>query len=410
MSVQMLLNATPFGVRGAVLKDETPIRLLHFFQSDTAPRTGDLYWAKVGRRDPRLGALVCDLGEAGEGLLTVKDRAYTEGQLIPAAIRREGIGGKRPLLTDKPLLKLPAATRSLQDDAVTRPGPLGQLDVPAGIISSLRSSDEGPGRMDSIPPLVRLVTGLASSATDEIVCSSADTAAALSEFVPTVVDVLVSDQIPSVLNDIEDDALARTVALESGGALIIDQAEALTAIDLDLGASAGQSKKGADAGLLRRALMGLGPILSLHGLGGQVVLDLPRGATRTPKMIRDQLTAALKPYGLMNIPAVTKEGLVVMIFGQDRMPVIERLTEVFDDAHVLPGRKLRSAALAQRAFAQLTAALKEDPRRKLRLTLGADTAALWQEADATAVLARSFTERFTIEPSNAVDFQIETAP
>ncbi|MEO1658109.1 MAG: ribonuclease E/G [Pseudomonadota bacterium] len=410
MTVQILLDETPFGVRGAALDDETPTRLHHIFHHDPSPRTGDLYMARVGRRDQRLGAVVCDLGPAGEGLLTVKDKAYTDGQLIPVAIRREGFGGKRPLLTDRPLLKLPAATHALDPEADARPGPLGALEAPQEVLSPLASLPQAPGRLDSVPALIRLLTGIASSAATEIVCSTGEMAASLTDYVPETVELSGSDEVPMILNEIEDDALARVVPLDGGGSLVIDQAEALTAVDLDLGASSGLSKKGADAGLLRRALAVLGPSLSLHGLGGQVVLDLPRGATRAPKMIRDQLTASLKPFGLMSVPAVTKEGLVVMIFGQDRMPVLERLTEEVASSVVMAGRRLRPAVLAQRAYAALHDALRRDAGASLALHLRQDAEDLWRSTQASEPLVRAFTERFTILPSDHVDCQIETKP
>lgn len=50
MTVQLLIDETPFGVRGAILQDEVPTRLLHNFHADGAPQTGELFWARVGKR------------------------------------------------------------------------------------------------------------------------------------------------------------------------------------------------------------------------------------------------------------------------------------------------------------------------------------------------------------------------
>ncbi|MEO1043347.1 MAG: ribonuclease E/G [Pseudomonadota bacterium] len=409
MTVQVLLDETPFGVRGAVLQDETPVKLLHFFHDDPAPRTGELYWAKIGRRDSRLGSVVCDLGEGREGLLPVKDRSYTEGQSVPVAIRREGIGDKRPLLTDRPLLKLPAATLALEEGAEVRPGPLGRLEVPTALVPSITQPPSSAGRIDRVPPIVRLLTSLAASSVEEIVANSGTLLASLQGLVPDGLTLAVSDQIPMVLNAIEDDAMARVLALEGGGALIIDEAEALTAIDLDLGASTGQSKKGADSALLRRALQSLGPALSLRGIGGQVVIDLPRGAVRAPKMIREQLTAVLKPFGLMSVPAVTKEGLVVLIFGQERMPIRAHLTEDVSGAFIVPPRAYRAPVVAQRAYAGLREMLQTKPSKTFCLRLRPDAFAVWTASQANVVLRDTFTERFVIEQSNTEDFTIEVS-
>ena len=409
MTVQLLIDETPFGVRGAVLQDEVPTRLLHNFHADRAPQTGELFWARVGKRDARLGALICKLGEAGEGLLPVKDKAYTEGQTIAVAIRREGFGDKRPLLTDRPLLKLPAATYSLDPDADPRPGPMGQIPLPDDILATVRGDETKVGRLDRVPSLVGLITALASSGVTEILCSSEGLVPKLKPYVPDTIEWDVSGTVSTILDDIEDDALARTIALEGGGSLVIDQTEALTAVDLDLGASVGFSKKGADAGLLRRAISALGPILSLHGIGGQVVADFPRGATRAPKMIRDQLTAALKPYGLMSVPAVTKEGLVIMIFGHDRMPTKDRLTEEVGGSFVRPPRRLRPVVHAQRAYSALREALASNPSGTWCLALPDETGALWKDSQASEALIRVYTKRFTITKSDDDNFHIETA-
>ena len=409
MTVQLLIDETPFGVRGAVLQDEVPTRVLHNFHADHAPQSGELYWARVGKRDARLGALVCNLAKSGEGLLPVKDKAYTEGQTIAVAIRREGLGDKRPLLTDRPLLKLPAATYSLDPHADPRPGPMGECSVPDDVLAALRGDEKKIGRLDRVPPLVGLITALASSAVTEILCSSEGLVPKLQPYIPDTIGWDVSRSVSSVLDEIEDDALARTVSLDGGGSLVIDQTEALTAIDLDLGASAGHSKKGADAGLLRRAISALGPILSLHGIGGQVVADFPRGATRAPKMIRDQLTAPLTPYGLMSVPAVTKEGLVIMIFGHDRMPTKDRLTDDVGGSYVLPGRRLRPIVQAQRAYSALREALASNPSGKWCVALPSEAFVLWKDSQASEALIRVYTERFSITDSDDDTFHIETA-
>ncbi|MEM7740593.1 MAG: ribonuclease E/G [Pseudomonadota bacterium] len=406
MTVQILLDETPFGVRGAVLEGEVPVKILHAMKGDKAPRTGQLFWAKVGRRDARMGSVICDLGDHQEGILLVKDRTYSEGQTIAVAIRREGMGSKRPLLTDRPSLRLPAATLSLAEGAKPQPGPLGSLNIPTELLPPKAPPTSGRGRIDQVSPIARLLTGLAVASVQEVIASNGSLLASVNNLIPDSLARSVSDQVPDILNAMEDDAMARIVGLDGGGALIIDETEALTAVDVDLGASAGQSKKGADSALLRRALQSLGPALSLRGIGGQVVVDLPRGAVRAPQMIRDQLTAVLKPFGLMSVPAVTKSGLVCLIFGQDRAPVREHLTEEVEGAFVVPPRRYRAPVVAQRAYASLNQMLQTNPSGRFNVDLRADVLSLWEASGASAGLKKAHTDRFRLQSTDASDFAI----
>src|SRR6185437_5128171 len=79
---------------------------------------------------------------------------------------------------------------------------------------------------------------------------------------------------------IEDEigrALARKVPLPSGGYLIIDQAEALTAIDVNTGRFVGKGSKDMEETILKTNLEAVHEIayqLRFRNIGGLIILDL----------------------------------------------------------------------------------------------------------------------------------------
>jgi hypothetical protein len=229
-----------------------------------------------------------------------------------------------------------------------------------------------------VPGSVSLLAGLAQRGTEAVFVSSGALAAELGPYLPGNIALEVSDELSGDIAAITEEALDRTVSLEGGGRLIFDEGAALTAIDVDLGTTGGQSGKGAGDSLRRRVLDELGRLLGLRGIGGQVVLDLPRSAVKAPKVLRDGLTAALKPHGLVSIPAVTKEGLVVLIMGQNRPSLLSALTEE-DGGAPRPGRRFVPHVEAWRAFDGMQ---REARRPSEPLALSPAAADAWRAANA----------------------------
>jgi hypothetical protein len=330
-----------------------------------------------------------DLGKAGEGLLPVKDRAYPEGARVPVGIRREAVPGKLPLLTDRPQLRLPAAT-VVPGRPEVRPGPLGEVPPPQDLLATPTAAD----------PAALLLAQLATAEVDEIIVSSGKLAARLRPFLPDGVSLSGDDGAGAAIEAAEDDGLLREVALGGGGRLIIDETEALTAIDVDLGHGGGQSKKGAGDSLRARLLDELAAVLSLRGLGGQVILDLPRFAVRQPKMLRDQMTAALRIANLSSVPAVTKEGLVALILQQTGPSLLDRLTAEERGADIIrAGRIFRPDVRALRAWTEAGRVLRDDRSGRFVLRLHNAAATAWKDQGASAALAGIFGARLQMMES-----------
>ncbi|NNU16631.1 hypothetical protein HK107_09890 [Parvularcula sp. ZS-1/3] len=407
MSETLLLEETPFGVRAVVLdEDQRPLRLAHRFAHRGDVHAGDLYWARAGRRDKRLGLQSFDLGEAGQGMLPVKDRQYPDGQMLLTSVRREAIGDKRPVLSDRPALTLPGAVLRPGSDAEAKPGTLGTSEPPAGLLDPLGDKPSKPGPALDIEPAVLLIASLANRNVERVVTNTGDLGARVAPFLPERVLLQSDDRVSAFLVDAIEEALERTVALEGGGSLVFDETEALTTVDVDLGQGGGQSQKGAGESLRRRALDALGRAISLRAIGGQVVLDLPRSAVKAPKPLRDQINAACKPAGLMSIPAVTKEGLAVLVFGQNRRTLLEDLTEPAGGT-VREGRAMSPELLAWNGYSAAWDALTSDPQEKLALGLPGEALKLFEKAGALKDLNTKLGGRLALSTDDTEDLTIE---
>jgi Ribonuclease G/E len=407
---RLLVSRTPIGFRlGRMDEDGEVVRLHHELTERREPRLGDLVRAKIGRRDERLGGVFCDLGEGGQGFLPVKGKPPTEGSTLLCEVRREAIGEKACGLSANPSLRLPGVTLRLEDGSAT-PGPVPVADEAAEAaarrLTEELERDGALGVVSAAPALVRALTGMLSREVEAVFCDDADDAALLKGWLsPLGVEVALQDprRVRAPLDEAEEGALARTAPLPGGGRLTFDEAEALVAIDVDVGRTAGRSAKGAGS----RAADALFPVLerqaALRSFGGQVVLDLPRAAIQSPKIVRDRLSRALSHFGRPSVPAVTGEGVCVAIAPRPVPSLLERLTEPFGGG-VRPGRRLRADVLADRAFRLAEAALLAD--RTARVTLDCPERAASYLRAAEAALTDRYGARLTVETHEGDDVHV----
>ena len=375
MSKRVLLEETPFGWAAARCQEDRVETLLHRFKHRGFPQFGDVLEGRAGHHDKRLGAQVVTLASGTEGLLPVRDRVYPQGHALLVGVRREAMGKKRPMLTDRPVLSFPAASWLVERGEVRR-GPLGELALPEALAAEIRKA---PAQASRTTEAVRLLAQAVDQDTDEVVVSSGALAASLKAFLPERIVVETNSRLGAELERYEDEALSSRVPLKGGGSLVIDETEALVAIDVDLGQGSGQSGRGAAESLKDRVFDRLADAIAVRSLGGQIVLDLPRRAVRTPKVLRDQLSASLKGQGLSSIPAITKEGLVVLLFGQNRQTLLERLTTPGFSVGVRPSRVLAPDMIAWRAHRALEKRFSSSPTSRFVLTLPDRSRDIWEQ-------------------------------
>lgn len=408
MTRSVLIDRTPLRTRAAYLVDDHVVRLVNEFPSRRSPARTALYRVKVTSIDRRMNAAFCDMGQGVSGFLRRDGKLPPEGTLLIAEVRREGAGDKGPDLTDRYTLRTPFAT--MRPGGEPRKGLFHSQaeDQDFRAIEDLATqlNASGPlGSVDPRTPLMRVFLGLAEAGVDELLVTSGELAAELDAALEGAlpISVIGIDEARRALDEAEDDGLARLVHLPGGGRLIVDQAEALTAIDLDLGGQGGQSRKGAGKNLLSEALLVLGRYSVLAGLGGQIVIDVPRGAVVSPKILRDQIAKALRPLGRVSVPAVTPEGLCIVIAPKPEPSLLERLS-VDGGGSVRAGRRLADDVVAARAFEEVEGALIEARTATVRLTAAPSIGVFFAKGnEAYQFLNATYGPRFSVTMDPKLD-------
>ena len=193
---------------------------------------------------------------------------------------------------------------------------------------------------------LRTVRDLFSSEIDRLWCDDPDTYSRIVQFVQTYMPrlrarvQLYQENEPlfehfKIEPQIER-ALDRKVWLKSGGYLIIDQAEALTAIDVNTGRFVG--KKSQDETILRTNLEAVDEVvrqLRLRNIGGIIIgdfIDMTREADR--KRVYDALKEALKrDKARTSALKISELGLVQMTRKRTRESLEELLTDPCPRCH-----------------------------------------------------------------------------
>jgi ribonuclease G len=193
---------------------------------------------------------------------------------------------------------------------------------------------------------LRVVRDLFSSDVDRLWCDDPETYERIVEFVQSYMPRLRSrislyeaeepifDHFP--LETQIDRALERKVWLKSGGYLVFDQAEALTAIDVNTGRFVG--KRNQDETVLKTNLEAADEVvrqLRLRNIGGIIIvdfIDMTREADR--KRVTDVLSQALKrDKARSSMLRISELGLVQMTRKRTRESLEEMLTEQCPECH-----------------------------------------------------------------------------
>lgn len=184
----------------------------------------------------------------------------------------------------------------------------------------------------------------------------------------------------------EAEALMTVFALPGGGDIAVEATRALVAIDVDLGARDGDSKKAARAANLA-AFNLAARVLRLKGLGGLVVFDLVGRGHDGQAMT----TAARNAFAIDNpgvaLGAISRFGALEMTVPRRARPILDRL---LDESGGLSARA--GALRLVRAFEREGRA---DPGGRLAGRCGPAVAEAFKALD--AALADRIGRRFTLE-------------
>jgi len=267
---RLYLDRAPGESRGVVTLDGRPERLL-IVRADDLPvqGLGARSLARVRRIDRGLAGAFLDLGDGPEAILplTGAAKALTEGAAVEVELTVEARRGK-------------------------------------GAVARLIGPGEGPPRLLAGGP--SLIARLSAFAPDQA--------------------VVEGPEARDAADAAEDAALAIEHALPGGGSIAIEPTRALTAVDVDLGASGGDARQAAR----RTNLAAIGEaarLLRLKSLGGLIVFDLI-GASHDGAALTAALRAAFEPdQPGVAIGPVSRFGILQLSVPRRARPVTEILCD-----------------------------------------------------------------------------------
>ncbi len=202
---------------------------------------------------------------------------------------------------------------------------------------------EVPAFIYQDPPLhLRVLRDLATRETKQIVVDDAQAYGDMQEFVqrfmasprPRIVHYRSRRPLFDayrIEGEIEE-GLGRKVWLRSGGYLIIDQSEALTAIDINTGRFVGGKTRNLEETILRTNLEAVREIvhqLRFRNIGGLIILDLidMEVPVNREKVFRALMDALREDKAKVNILKISELGLVEMTRKRTRENLVQQLCE-----------------------------------------------------------------------------------
>jgi len=201
---------------------------------------------------------------------------------------------------------------------------------------------EAPSLLYEEPPLhIRVLRDLTSRETKQIVVDDPDAYGEMQEFArrfmasrPRVVHSRAREPLfDSQRIEVQiEEALGRKVWLKSGGYLIIDQSEALTAIDVNTGRYTGGKSKNLEETILKTNLEAVREIvhqLRFRNIGGLIILDLIDMEVQgnRDKVYRALLEALREDKSKVNLLKISELGLIEMTRKRTRESLAQQLCE-----------------------------------------------------------------------------------
>ena len=308
MSTRALyLDRSPGEVRGLVTLGGKPERLLIERDGESVvQRLGAVSVGRVRRLERALGLAFIEL--AGGEDATAPIGWLVEGSAVEVEVAAEGRRGKAP------------------------------------VVRVLGSAEGQPRLLAAGPGLVARLAAYAPGA-------------AIVEGTPS----------RTLADEAEEVALQRVHDLAGGGALTIEPTQALTAIDVDMGARSGGDPRRAAKQANLAAIAEGARLLRLKGLGGLVVFDLI-GKGHDGAAISAAAKAAFQPDGAaVSIGPISRFGLFELSLPRTVTPTAERLTGA--------SGRLTALSCALRVARVLEREGRADPGGRLLVRCSADVAA-----------------------------------
>ncbi len=346
--------------RAALIKDD---RVTRFWfgpargdeQNDQTPRRGRRFTGRVRSINTSLNAAFVDIGDGLDAFLPLNKKpeaALSDGALISVSVKsppRQGKGAVLKFLSviedaeETPAKKTPGRAPPFTDAAVEAVNAIGGPATKILIDS---------GKAYAVLVTADLETGI------------------------TGADIHYTKEAVALF-DVHDasDALAgafeQSVPLNGGGRLVIDEAQALTAIDVDSGALGASSPARLREKIATAAADEALRQIGLRNIGGHVVIDFPSiGAKAARTRFRAHLTKVLARLDGAGGASFSQTGLFSFTAPHGAQSLMERFTEEAP-ADPVPGRCFTLDWQAKSALREAEHRLRAGPQVKLRLGVGA---------------------------------------
>jgi len=354
----ILIECSPGETRAAILNEDGALLELLIDRLGEQSLVGTICRARVTRLEKGTQGAFVNIGMPDPAFLP-RAKSLTEGQNLVVQVTRDGWGekgpavGRSPSLSGRYLVYRPGETtvrwpRSIPNRVKTELEPVVRSAVRDGEgftvrrnatfaspedlaaeAESLRTrwreieaTGDGPAVVQSAPGLIDRVLRDYAPRGDIILDDRrqvADAAAKVAVVAPDLADRIAfhDDTAPMFealgVEEQIDEALSRTVTLPRGGTAVIDEVEALTAIDVNMG-TAGGGRRGEDAVLSvnRTAAEIVARQIMLRNIAGLIVIDFVtmRSKANNRKLVEAVRRAFARDRVTVDVLGMTPAGLV----------------------------------------------------------------------------------------------------
>ncbi len=167
-----------------------------------------------------------------------------------------------------------------------------------------------------------------------------------------------------------EDAFDRCAPLEGGGRLIIDEAQAVSAIDVDTAGLTASSPERLREKIALSAAYEAAHQIVLRNIGGHIVIDFPAlKGDASRKRFNENLRIAMSTIDGAGAFSFSKSGLFSMTAPHHMQSLMERFTED-NGEYPAPGRRFTVDWQAQSAIRKLEHSLRAAPAARFLLSLG----------------------------------------
>ena len=343
--------------------------------TDIFPAAGRRFAGRVRRVDLALNAVFVDLGEGADGFLPLKksiEARCHEGALNEVEIKsppRQGKGPQLRFVGDAP-------------------------------------KESTPGRLPPfVSPVIEAAQMIGADA-DEIIVDQGAARVLLEQagFQHVTHDGRGASLFEKHGAEAQlSNAFNRAVPLKRGGHLFIDEAQALTAIDVDTGTLGALSSERLREKISVAAADEAIRQLSLRDIGGQIVIDFPPiSGEGARKRFQERLWQSMARLEATSAAGFAKSGLFCFTKTHKQRSMLERFTQS-SSAEPVAGRVFTVEAKTVAAMTALEARLRSAPTKDIQLAVGSALAAhLESQPQWTERLTHLYGARFQIDTTTGI--------